>query len=55
MSPEQFARAVEGAYRQGGFYSAPAVEVVPLQGKEAEPEAAVLSVGGQVRRASKAE
>lgn len=50
LTPEQFARAAEGAYRNAGIYARPAIEVETLQGKD-QQAAAVISVGGQVRRA----
>jgi len=50
LTPEQFARAAEAAYRAAGIYARPAIEVETLQGKDQRGEA-VISVGGQVRRA----
>lgn len=50
LSPEQFARAAEAAYKNEGIYSRPAIEVETLQGTEMKT-AVVVSVGGQVRRA----
>lgn len=49
LTPSGFARAVEKAYKDGGIYSSPAIDVVAGKGKE--PEGAVLSVGGHVKRA----
>jgi protein involved in polysaccharide export with SLBB domain len=54
LSPEQFARAAESAYRTNGIYTSPAIEVETLQGGD-QKTAAIISVGGQVRRAGKAE
>jgi polysaccharide export outer membrane protein len=50
LTPEQFARAAEAAYRAAGIYERPAIEVETLQGKD-QQSVAVISVGGQVRRA----
>ncbi len=50
LTPEQFARAAETAYRSAGIYARPAIEVETLQGKD-QQGVAVISVGGQVRRA----
>lgn len=50
LTPEQFARAAEGAYKKAGIYARPAIEVETLQGKYQQAPA-VISVGGQVRRA----
>lgn len=49
LTPEQFARAAENAYKTAGIYSQPAIEVEVLQGKDLG-SATVVSVGGQVRR-----
>lgn len=49
LSPDQFARAAESAYRGAGIYTRPAIEVETVQGKIADG-LAVISVGGQVRR-----
>lgn len=54
LSPEQFARTAEAAYRSEGIYTAPAIEVETLQGGDQKTEA-VISVGGQVRRAGQAQ
>ena len=54
LSPEQFARSAEAAYRSEGIYTAPAIEVETLQGGD-QKTAAVISVGGQVRRAGQAQ
>ena len=50
LTPEQFARAAESAYRQAGIYVRPAIEVEAIQGGD-QRAAAVVSLGGQVRRA----
>ncbi len=50
LTPEQFARAAEAAYKSAGIYARPAIEVETLQGKD-QQGAALVSVGGQVRRA----
>lgn len=50
LTPEQFARAAENAYKTAGIYSQPAIEVEVLQGKDLG-SATVVSIGGQVRRA----
>ncbi len=49
LTPEQFARAVETAYKEAGIYARPAIEVETLQGIGQKAPASV-SVGGQVRR-----
>jgi protein involved in polysaccharide export with SLBB domain len=49
LTPNGFARAVEKAYKDGGIYSSPAIDVVSEKGKN--PEGAIVSVGGQVKRA----
>ncbi len=49
LTPEQFARAAEAAYRKAGIYSRPAIEVETVQGKDQQGPA-LISVGGQVRR-----
>ncbi len=50
LTPEQFARAVEGAYKKAGIYARPAIEVETVQGVDQQAPA-VVSAGGQVRRA----
>lgn len=50
LTPEQFARAAEAAYRAEGIYTQPAIEAEVLQGKEQPGGPAVISIGGQVRR-----
>lgn len=49
LTPEQFARAAEAAYRAEGIYTQPAIEAEVLQGKE-QDGAKVISIGGQIRR-----
>jgi protein involved in polysaccharide export with SLBB domain len=50
LTPEQFARAAEAAYRAEGIYTKPAIEVEQLAVvKNGQPS--VVSVGGQVQRA----
>lgn len=51
LTLEQFCRAAEAAYVAGGIYSKPAIEAMAVTGKETEEAAAVISVGGQIRRA----
>lgn len=50
LTPEQFARQAEAAYRNAGIYRHPAIEVETIQGGD-QKAAAVVSVGGQVRKA----
>lgn len=50
LTPEQFARAAEAAYRAEGIYTKPAIEVEALQGKEQDEGPAMISTGGQIRR-----
>ena len=49
MTPGGFARAVEKSYKDGGIYASPAIDVVALKGEN--PQGAIVSVGGQVKRA----
>jgi polysaccharide export outer membrane protein len=51
LTTEQFARSAEAAYRNEGIYVRPAIEVEPVQGGEQDGGPAVISLGGQVRRA----
>ncbi len=51
LSAEQLARRAEAAYRDSEVYADPAIEIEALQGNEQAGEVAVVSVGGQVRRA----
>lgn len=55
LTPEQFARAAEAAYRAEGIYTKPAIEVEALQGREQDEGPAMISIGGQVRRADQTE
>lgn len=55
LTPEQFARAAEAAYRAQGIYTSPAIEVEALAGGEKAGIAPIVSVGGQVRKAGDAE
>ncbi len=50
LTPEQFARQAEAAYRNAGIYRRPAIEVETIQGGD-QKAAVVVSVGGQVRKA----
>lgn len=51
LTPEQFARRVESAFREGRIYQTPAVEIEPLAGALVEAAAPVVRVDGQVKRA----
>ena len=46
LTPEQFARAAEAAYKTAGIYSHPAIEIEVIKGKNID-EVTVISVGGQ--------
>lgn len=50
LTPEQFARAAETAYKAAGIYSQPAIEIEVIKGKNLDGST-VVSLGGQVRRA----
>ncbi len=50
LTPEQFARAAEAAYKDSGIYSQPAIEVEVVKGINVD-DRTVISLGGQVRRA----
>lgn len=50
QQPDQFARSAEKAYRDGGIYLQPAIEVEVLRGGDQDP-LAIITVGGQVRGA----
>lgn len=50
LTPEQFARAAEAAYRAEGIYTKPAIEAEPLAAVQ-NGQPSVVSIGGQVRRA----
>ncbi|WP_379709660.1 polysaccharide biosynthesis/export family protein [Haloferula chungangensis] len=49
LSPGGFARAVEKAYKDGGIYASPAIDVVAKKG--VVQDGAIVSVGGHVKRA----
>lgn len=51
LTPEQFARAAETAYRNAGIYTRPAIEVETIRGETVDNTPTVISVGGHVRRA----
>ncbi|WP_193214554.1 polysaccharide biosynthesis/export family protein [Luteolibacter marinus] len=55
LTPEEFARAAESAYQAAGIYTKPAIDVEAISGKEIGDKEAIVSVGGQVRRAGEAE
>lgn len=52
MTEDEIAAAVEKAYRDGGIYQNPTVEVTIVSGIDQRPDGAgaVISVGGQVAR-----
>lgn len=54
MSPEQFARAVEAAYKAEGIYTTPSIGVKALKGAIQNNGPALVSVGGHVQRAGQA-
>jgi len=51
LSPDQFARAVESAYRKAGIYTGPVVDV--RAAKDQPLDGATVSVGGHVKRAGR--
>ena len=51
LTPEQFARAAEAAYKAAQIYTTPKIEAEAIKGKEADPEVSMVSVGGHVKRA----
>lgn len=51
MTEDEAAAAVEKAFKQAGIYQNPSVEVAIINGGGQRPDAAVISVGGQVNRA----
>lgn len=51
LTAEQFARAVEKAYRDAGIYARPAIEVEMLGAADPVNQEARVSVGGHVRHA----
>ena len=54
LSTEQFARAVEAAYKAEGIYTTPAIGVKALKGVAQNNGPAVVSVGGHVHRGGQA-
>lgn len=54
LTSEQFARAAEAAYRNAGIYTRPAIEVETVKDKVGDA-VAVISVGGQVRKAGESQ
>ena len=50
QQPNQFARSAEQAYRDGGIYLQPAIEVEVLRGGD-QDALAIITVGGSVRGA----
>jgi protein involved in polysaccharide export with SLBB domain len=50
LTPEQFARAAEAAYKAEGIYTAPTIEAKALKGGEGANGPTIVSVGGQVKR-----
>jgi protein involved in polysaccharide export with SLBB domain len=51
LNAEQLARAIEAAYRTEGIYTKPSIQAEVLKGPEVDPNEAIVSIGGQVRRA----
>jgi len=51
LGPEQIAVAAEQAYKAEGVYQQPAIDVEIIRGADRDHQEAVVSVGGQVRRA----
>jgi protein involved in polysaccharide export with SLBB domain len=51
LTPEEFARRAEAAYRDQGIYTQPAIEVEAMVGGEKGEDASIVSVGGEVRNA----
>lgn len=51
LSPEQFARAAEAAYKAAQIYTTPKISVEAIQGKEVDLTPTMVSVGGHVKRA----
>ena len=50
LTADQIAAAAENAYRAGGIYKNPSIEVEITDGKEQPGEGALVSVGGQVNK-----
>lgn len=55
LTAEQLARSIERAYRDGGIYERPRVEVTPLTGDLAPEPVSRVSVGGQIRKGGEVE
>ena len=55
LTPEQFARSAEKAYREQGIYTQPAIEIEAVIGGEKGEAASMVSVGGQVKNAGDSE
>ncbi|HEY1120547.1 MAG TPA: polysaccharide biosynthesis/export family protein [Haloferula sp.] len=51
LNAEQLARAIEAAYRAEDIYTKPSIQAEVLKGKELDPNQAIISIGGQVRKA----
>jgi protein involved in polysaccharide export with SLBB domain len=51
LNAEQLARAIEAAYRAEDIYTKPSIQAEVLKGPEIDPNEAIVSIGGQVRRA----
>lgn len=54
LNAEQLARAIEAAYRAEDIYTKPSIQAEVLKGKELDPNLAIISIGGQVRKAGEA-
>ena len=54
LNAEQLARAIEAAYRAEDIYTKPSIQAEVLKGKEIDPNEAIVSIGGQVRKAGEA-
>ncbi len=50
LTPEQFARAAEAAYKAAQIYTTPKIEVEALKGTTVDTGPTVVSVGGHVKR-----
>lgn len=50
LTPEQFSRAAEAAYKAEGIYTTPTIEAKALKGGEGAMGPTMVSVGGQVKR-----
>ncbi|MCW1922724.1 polysaccharide biosynthesis/export family protein [Luteolibacter arcticus] len=51
LNAEQLSRAIEAAYRAEEIYTKPSIVAEVLKGPEVDPNQAVVSIGGQVRKA----